>query len=189
MKKLTFVPAALLTLWVFGCMPAQPTAQSGGVPQRITDCRVIDAPGPYIVINDLPGPGGLLTGAEAGFVDAGDCLAIDVNGVSIDGQGFTMTGDGTSDGSGDGVRVSSSGGNATHIEVRNLTIAKFERGVDLEGAFFSIIENVTAIDNATHGITIHSGQSNRVADNNSISNGVAGIRVSLKSIVKPAFSI
>ena len=79
--------------------------------------------------------------------------------------------------------MNSGAGVNEYIEVRNLTIVDFERGVDMEGAFFSVIENVSAISNDNHGITIHSGQSNRVLNNNSISNGTAGIRVSLNSIV------
>ena len=160
-----------------------PDHAGGGDPKTISECQIIDELGPYVVINNLPGPGGLLTGAEADWVDPGDCIAIDSENVAMDGQGFLMTGDGSDDGAGDGVRINSAGGVSEYIEIRNLNITGFERAVDLEGAFFSVIENVSALSSANHGITIHSGQSNRVVNNNSIGNGVAGIRVSLRSIV------
>ncbi len=179
MTHFTVIAILALTLSVSSCVQALPPDATD--PQVITDCQVIDEPGPYIVLNPLPGTGGLLTGAEADWVDAGDCLAIDAEHVSIDGQGFAMTGNATT---GDGVRVNSAGSKNEYIEIRNLNIADFYRGVDLEGAFFSVIENVSVVSSVNHGITIHSGQTNRVLNNNAVSNGVAGMRVSLRSIVK-----
>lgn len=73
---------------------------------EITDCTTIDEPGQYVLPDDISG--------------TGDCLSIRSSDVTIDGQGHTLSGDGT----GWGIATGFDG-----IEIRNLTVTNFEHGI------------------------------------------------------------
>jgi hypothetical protein len=65
--------------------------QAQGGPETIFDCHVIDEEGSYVLANDLPGSGGFPPSAgTGGIANDGDCIVLDVEKVSIEGNGFTM---------------------------------------------------------------------------------------------------
>ena len=163
---------------------ANPPGQEGTViPTSISECQLINEPGPYALANNLPGKKGLLDAAEGhASVNAGDCLVINSKNVTIDGNGFSISGDGN------GYGISAIEGNKEYLTIRNVVIKDFNWGINLINAFFSTIENVSAISNDRYGIVITSGQSNRIVRNFTVSNGGAGLSVSPRSIVKDNIS-
>jgi parallel beta-helix repeat protein len=74
---------------------------------EITDCTTIDEPGEYVLSDDLSS-------------STDYCLLIYAEDVTIDGQGHTLSGDGT----GKGIVVDADG-----LTVRNLTVTNFEDGI------------------------------------------------------------
>jgi hypothetical protein len=160
-----------------------PPDSAGGDPSPITECQVIDGSGPYVLAANLPGAGGYLMAATTPEAVDGDCILIVVSGVDLDLNAHTMTGDDDGGTDGSGVHALTGVPRGEHINIRNGLIRDFYRGINMEGVFFSVIEGVTTLSNDNHGISIHAGQSNHVRDNQSISNDVAGIRVSARSVV------
>src|SRR5262245_49671589 len=73
------VLAAVLAANVLHC-----PANAAPEPITITDCQVISEPGAYQLVNNLPGPAGLL--------DDIDCLVVAANDVTIDLGGFVIEG-------------------------------------------------------------------------------------------------
>src|SRR3989344_90694 len=86
----------------------------------------------YSLINDLPA--------------SGDCLSIEANYVTIDGNGFSITGDGTGKG------ITSIRKNST--EIKNLTIKGFSTGISFHGVNDVWIQNVRVNENTNDGIYI-----------------------------------
>jgi len=106
---------------------SETAAQEG--PTTITECREIDESGEYVLGDDLS--------AE------GDCLRITASDVTLDGNGYTLDGDG----SGTGLLVESAGST-----VQNLTIQNFDAGIMLDLSSDVIISSITVQDNAGTGV-------------------------------------
>jgi hypothetical protein len=99
-------------------------------PTEVSDCTSISEPGTYVLTEDID-------------ID-GDCFELRNTDILLDGNGHTISGDGT----GTGIFVE--GG----AEVRNLTVANFQRGYYIEHEFDEALtlENAVVADNAA-GIT------------------------------------
>ena len=129
---------------------ARTDAQEG--PTTITECRVIDEPGEYVLGDDLS--------AE------GDCLSIRSAGVTLDGNGHTLEGDGT----GTGLYIESGG------TVRNLTIQNFEDGSIVWAG--GELSSVTIQDNERRGIWCQDTVEVLCEDSTIRRNGERGISIS-----------
>lgn len=125
----------------------------------------IDTPGSYYLTGDATAP--------AGF----NGIEIEVDDVTIDLNGFTLTG--TTGGDGYGIGAV---GNRTGIRVLNGRV----RGFDTDGILCSnddhtVVEDVTAEDNGGRGIT--AGAHSRVTNCHAHRNGAAGFEIDLASRV------
>ena len=114
----------------------------------ITFCDEINQPGSYRVTQDLS------------CQSCPQCLLIDASNVTIDLQGHTISGDGSSSNSGIAVPQNSS---LSNIEVRNGTVMSFGTGIDLSGTRGARVERVRVFDNQDNGISV--GSNSVVASN------------------------
>lgn len=126
----------------------------------ITFCDEITRPGSYRVTQDLS------------CRSCPQCLLIDASNVTIDLQGHSITGDGTTTSA--GIKVPRSAG-VSNIEVRNGTVVSFGVGIQLEGAKQSRIERMRVFDNKQFGILADSQSA--VVSNIAARNGGTGIQV------------
>ena len=131
------------------------------VPTPIDECTRITRSGSYLVVNNLPGGAGLLSG--------GECLAVEVNYVTIDLGGFVLRGDGTGNGIVDGDKTRRS------IVVRNGSVIRFNVGVNLNSTTESVVEGIQANSNDNDGIRVRRGC--RVTGNVASRNNGRGILV------------
>ena len=103
----------------------------------------------------------------------GHCLTLVGNFITLDLNGFAITGDG---GSGDfGIRMSGAVATLTGMEIRNGTITNFGRGIYLGTASGVVVERVRALRNTSDGILLGNTcvfKDNIVAQNDS--DGLAG---------------
>ncbi|MDD4876961.1 MAG: NosD domain-containing protein [Dehalococcoidales bacterium] len=88
--------------------------------------------------------------------------------ITLDGNGYTISGDG----SGDGVYAESK----HDLTIRNLTIINEQNGIKLYKTHNSIVENNT-ISNTERGIYLYEGALISVLNNQTFSNTVAGISI------------
>ncbi|GAB7095225.1 hypothetical protein JCM30237_23780 [Halolamina litorea] len=91
-------------------------------PEVVDSCTVIDEPGTYELTGDLDTSG------------PGPCIHVRASDVTLDGNGYTLSGDGVEDSIGLLVYNGSAEGfednePLTNVTVRDLTIREFERGV------------------------------------------------------------
>jgi hypothetical protein len=122
-------------------------------PVKIRECQTINASGSYVLTRNLQA--------------TGDCLLVNTNDVSIDLNGFTISGNGPGNGISDGESE------RTNIAVRNGTVTGFgNRGVNLFHTTAAIVEAVTARANGGTGIA--AGFGSAVTGNSAQANG-AGI--------------
>jgi hypothetical protein len=146
---------------------------------EISRCQTIEQPGSYIVIRNLKA--------------SGDCLVITVDGVTVDLNGFALTGDG----SGTAIRgpeVPPKTLPAIRTTVRNGHITHFARATDLSGTVdavhavsngdgivvgVGIVRRCIAQFNTGTGIELHDGL---VSDNLVVANGT-GIAVEEAAVV------
>lgn len=159
-------------------------AVAGEEPKRgvieIRRCQTIDQPGSYIVVRDLKA--------------SGDCLVITTDGVTVDLNGFTLTGDGS------GTAVRGPGAPpgtlaAIRTTVRNGHITHFARATDLSGTVdavhavsngegivvgVGIVRGCIAQFNIGTGITLADGL---VSGNLVVANGGTGIAVREAAVV------
>lgn len=109
--------------------------------------------------------------------DTTDLISIDSDNITLDGAGFTMTGTNTGLDryeKGAGIAVNIAG--RTGVTVRDLTIIRFDYGIDLVYTSNSTITGVTATNNAWAGISLTGARGNiitgNVISNNSIDTGI-----------------
>ena len=91
-------------------------------------------------------------------------LIINTNGVTLDGQGHRITGDGLSD----GIYI----GNSNNLKILNLQISNTRNGIFLNNSSDNTIANVTTVWNTENGIwAIHD------SDNNIFKNNLSGFNL------------
>jgi len=144
-------------------------AAPAATPSPITSCPyTISAPGSYAVVNNL--------------VSSGTCITILANGVILDLQGHTITGNGT----GHGIIDNQRGGDSTapvqtDITIKNGVISHFGTGVATSGTEFATITEIIAQQNTFDGIDF--GNSSTMTSTSSLQNGRDGIEVGGNSSV------
>jgi len=143
-------------LAVAGCACAALPALAA--PRVINACQTLTEPGSYVVNRNLQ--------------SSGDCLVVAADFVTIDLDGFVITGSGTGFGVGSPVLVE-----RRSINVRNGVITGFDTGVYLEYASDVTVERVTASANANNGIVV--GNYSSVRASQAVTNGGTGIRVAI----------
>ena len=175
MIKSSMVFAVVLALglgaYATQAVAAPPKPAKG--PTEIEECGVIDESGSYVLVNNLTA--------------IGDCLVVVTDFVSIDLQGFTITGDGpvlvnfndpavlegAIPGTGTGIVDGQIPPQASDgITVRNGQITGFNIGINLGNGEGHVIEQVHAFVNSNIGIRV--GQSSIVKDNTTHLNGYVG---------------
>ncbi len=112
-------------------------------PTRIDECTRIITPGSYLVVNDLPGP--------AGLIEGGNCLVVAVDFVTIDLGGFVLSGDKNGNG------IDDTSDRLRSIVVRNGTVTKFKTAVNLNSTTESVVEGIQAVFNDKDGIQVRTG--------------------------------
>jgi hypothetical protein len=132
-------------------------------PQVITTCQVISQPGSYVLGNNLTA--------------TGDCLQVATNFVTIDLNGFAITGNGTGVGILE-LRASPFRG----ITLRNGTITKFFQGILFHYSTGMTVERIYAADNGFTAISL--GDHAIVRDCTTVDNGGTGIQVGYASLVR-----
>ncbi|HKD55282.1 MAG TPA: hypothetical protein VKB72_13785 [Steroidobacteraceae bacterium] len=113
------------------------TARAADSPERgvveISRCQTIDQPGSYIVVTNLKA--------------TGDCLVITADNVTVDLNGFTLTGNGSGTGIKGPPQPLQGGVAAFSTTVRNGQITHFARATDLTGTLGATVEGVHAVSN------------------------------------------
>src|SRR6187399_3008396 len=125
-KEITMNATLRTALAVAGCACAALPALAA--PRVINACQAITEPGSYVVNRNLQA--------------TGDCLVIAADFVTIDLDGFVISGSGVGNGVGSAVLVG-----RRSINVRNGVITGFATGVYLEYASDVTVERVTASAN------------------------------------------
>src|SRR5262245_29177026 len=115
-----------------GCALLAPAALAA--PQLIVNCRTITQPGSYVLRDNLTA--------------SGNCLVVQADFVTIDLDGFVITGNGT------GMGITDLNVDRRGVTVRNGTVTGFSNGVDLHASRGATVENVRTIANSNNGITL-----------------------------------
>ena len=111
-----------------------------------------------------------------GMASRGTCFTIGADNITIDCNGYSITGDGS------GYGVNNSAG-YDRVTVRNCVITRFSNGIDFENsANYGTIENDTIYSNGNYGVYLgSSSNTNTIANDNISSNGNYGIYFSSSS--------
>jgi len=142
------------------------SALAGG-PKKINKCMTISKSGSYIVVKNL----------RASARTNGNCITIHADFVTLDLNGFTLTGLGNDTGYG----VSDYGYIVRQgIVVRNGKVTKFSTGIRLYGCMGAIIENISAVSNDQNGI--ETGLFNIVRGSTAVGNKLNGISIGSGSL-------
>ena len=131
----------------------------------------------YIVLNDDgwsdPSVGEWNPATKTGVLTqdlSGTVIEIIGEGITLDGSGHTMTGNGVEDDKIDGIRIIEQSG----VTVKNLIINNFKNGIILVSSDNANIENVNSSNNGW-GITLESSSNNTLTGNTTNSNSRHGI--------------
>lgn len=116
----------------FGAIAGLVPMVSRAAPEGIEDCTTIDEPGEYELTDDITGGGTLGPNDDA-------CIEITTADVTLDGNGYVIEGNGD----GTGIRTES----GLNITIRNLTVRRFEYGIDDDFASRLTIKSVTSEQN------------------------------------------
>ncbi len=131
---------------VLACFISSNGVASG--PKKIRKCMTIKKSGAYIVSKNL----------QATKKREGNCIIIEADYVSIDLNGFTLTGLGDNTGIGIWDNDPGFGMGPQGIVVRNGMITGFDRGIDLMDSEIITVDNIVAINNNwAYGISVGEG--------------------------------
>lgn len=138
---------------------------SASGPRRITRCMPLTDSGSYVLARDLVATGG-------------DCLQIRHDLITIDLDGFTISGTDTGGG------ITDEGNAHQGIDVHNGTVVNFANGIDLSAAAGSsriTVHDLRVLSNSVIGIRV--GDFSTVRDNVVADNGWDGIQCAGSSTV------
>jgi hypothetical protein len=152
-----FLPVFAIAL----ALPSIPLAALAA-PRVINTCMTITDPGPYVVGRNL--------GA------AGDCLVVAADNVSIDLDGFVLSGNGTGSGVVEQLAVGRKG-----VTVRNGVITGFLRAVYMGNSHGMAVDSINAHGNMSNAITV--GDNATVTRNRVTGNNGVGILAGFRSLV------
>ncbi len=122
--------------------------------QTISSCTTISSAGSYVLGADIK------NNADT------TCINITSNDVIFDGNGYTITGNGT----GNGIYIN----NARGVIVHNLNTRNFHNGIYLANSWGNNLANNTASSNNWHGIVLENSWNNNLANNTVSSNRESG---------------
>jgi PGF-pre-PGF domain-containing protein len=106
------------------------------------------------------------TTLDSDLICTGDGITIDANNITLDGAGYSITGDG----SGSGVSLNG----RSNVTVKNLTVSGFDIGIYLMSSSGSTLEDNTASNNNGDGISLNSSSSGNAITGNTASNNKGG---------------
>ncbi|MFC3478906.1 right-handed parallel beta-helix repeat-containing protein [Halobacterium litoreum] len=161
-----------------------PRERRPGAPQAVDSCRVVDEPGQYELVADLDGS-----------VD-GACLHVRADGVTIDGNGHTVSGSGAPDSVGVLVYNASRGESVdradalSDVVVTDLTVEGWADGVqigDIAGtATSATVRNVVVRDNTGSGVDLTEVENATLANVTAVRNrfGVSATELSDSMLVR-----
>ncbi|ARS91377.1 right-handed parallel beta-helix repeat-containing protein [Natrarchaeobaculum aegyptiacum] len=133
--------------------------------EPITECRILDEPGEYELQNDLN--------------SSSTCLQVEADGVTIDGNGHTITGDGSSDSYGIEVGVVdhpySTDIEPWNVHVRDVTLEGWDNGLTARSVERLTVEGVTAENSASDGIRVRGGVGVEISEVKVTNNGGDGV--------------
>jgi hypothetical protein len=140
-------------------------------PTPLSACGTIAEPGNYVVTEDLSSNGSCFV-----LTSNGTNTGTPTNGVSIDLQKHTITGDGKT-----GSAITDLGTGSSHTVVVNGTIKNFDTGISLtegEASYGSqvTIDNLTSSGNKEDGVII-GGWVNTVTNSTFTNNGGEGLEI------------
>jgi PGF-CTERM protein len=127
---------ALSALLVVGMLGAVPTAEAA---TPVDQCREI---------NESVVPGDRTVLLNQSVSATGTCFEVATSDVILDGQGNTLTGDGT----GTGIAVENASRSLSNVTVRNVTVRNFEDGVGVVDATGVTLADVNASANGEDGL-------------------------------------
>src|SRR5688572_20721156 len=130
----SYIRRVLATCVALGCAGFAPVVLAAAAPDNINNCRTITQPGSYLVRDNLTA--------------SGDCLVVQADFVTIDLNGFVISGNGP------GVGISDVNVERRGITVRNGTITGFGNGVGLRASRGVTVENIRAIANGNNGVSV-----------------------------------
>ena len=164
MKEIRYFFIIIFTLLVAHAAEAAPTPPIGVlVPQAlIQSCGTITESGSYLLRKNLTA--------------AGDCIVVDADFVTLDLNGFTLSGDGTGTGIGDRGTVSRKG-----ITIRNGIVTNFRNGIQISASQGLLIERIQVIGNSAYGL-ITNGTA-IVRESLAFENGADGFNVGARSLI------
>ncbi|MBV0923215.1 right-handed parallel beta-helix repeat-containing protein [Halomicroarcula limicola] len=113
---------------------------------EISSCTTITSPGTYEVVGDIASTG------------SGVCIDVQADDVTIRGNGYTLSGDGSGTGVGANLGATSGGPIPIreNVEVEDLTVTGFETAIGYEEVTGGRVEGVTARENGT-GVSLRYG--------------------------------
>ena len=98
----------------------------------VQQCTTIIAPGSYVLTRNLAA--------------TSDCIQINADHVTLDLNGFTITGNGS------GTGITTHDANHKRIGIYNGNVTNFEKGIELRNVRDVIIEKIRATNNTSYGI-------------------------------------
>ena len=102
----------------------------------------------------------------------GDCFSINTNGIVLDCNGHTITGNGT------GYGIRNYGG--IYVAIKNCKINNFTNGVNLVFSQISTIQNIT-VSNNTRGFLIEGNSQSNYISNSTANNNYYGVYLGFKT--------
>jgi len=137
----------------------------------LSDCTVIGAPGTYSLSGSLSGAPNAVQ-VIGGYA----CVLINSSDVVFDCDGYSITGNGTSDTR--GIVVNAYPAALTNVTVRNCpSISGYTDGVLSETAENSTFSNITAFNNTQYGFDIYDGINNTIVGSTAYTNTAAGFYI------------
>jgi len=141
-----------------GCVDENDDLEDDGIP--LGDCATIDQQGVYYLINDIS--------------TDGTCFNIEVDDVVLDGQGFSIIGDGENGDYG----LYANG--VINLDIRNLGIENFDYGIKFEVVNYSLFDNLDLNHNDDYGIWF-TNSSHNIIQRSTLIDNLKGIYLSLSS--------
>jgi parallel beta-helix repeat protein len=103
----------------------------------LTDCGTLDtANAVYKLLNNI--------------TTTGSCFEITNHNITLDGQGYTITGDHSADSY--GINSSIGGGGTINTTIKNITVTDFGYGLWLDAPGYGVVEDVITRSNSDYGI-------------------------------------
>jgi len=144
-STLSIVSVLFLSVVTVGAMAAPAGAQSASATE-IDACTTITEPGTYVLTGDIRDS------------DAGTCIDVRADDVTIDGSGHAIDGQ-----SGSG-QVGIGATSQSNVTVRNVAVSEWDAGINYTEVTGGEVSGVTARSN-TIGIELAAGSENTIANN------------------------